>query len=177
MLTADLQAVINDPLVTQNSETITMVGRDVGVPIINLLNWTTIANTDVDVDQIIFPDNPLLPGGRTVQICVVAGHTSTEEPVFSDISGDITVDGTAQWSSIGDQRAVEGAQDWVCRHQCAPRHYHSAAAPALDHVASGGKAGTEPVPKAGVQCIPQSDRAGHQRHLLCLHAGRAHHNR
>ena len=113
MLTADLQSVINDPLVTQNSETITMTGRDVGVPIVELLDWTTIADTDVTVGQVVFPDDPLLPGGRSAQVVVVAGHTGTEEPEFLDIPGDITIDGTAHWASLGTQQATEGANDWT----------------------------------------------------------------
>lgn len=112
MLTADLQAVINDPLVTQNSETITMTGRDVGVPIVDLLDWTTISGTSVSVGQIIFPDDPTLPGGKSAQICVTAGTAGIIEPTFSDIPGAITIDGTVHWSSMGTQNPTEGAQDW-----------------------------------------------------------------
>lgn len=113
MLTADLQAIINDPLVTQNSETILMTGRDVGVPIVDLLNWTTISNTVVEVGQVIFPDDPMLPGGRSAQICVVSGLTGSVEPEFSDVPGDVTVDNDAQWASMGTQNPTEGAQDWT----------------------------------------------------------------
>jgi hypothetical protein len=120
MLNADLQPVVNDPLVTQNSETIVMTGRDVGVPIVNLLDSTTVRNTDVVVGQVIFPDDPQLPGGRSAQICVVAGHTATVDPEFSDIPGDITVDGTAHWSSLGTQNPTEGAQDWTAFTNYAP---------------------------------------------------------
>jgi hypothetical protein len=113
MLNADLQSVVNDPLVTQNSETITMTGRDVGVPIVDLLDWTTISGTTVSFSQVIFPDDPTLPGGKSAQICVVGGLTGTVEPVFSDIPGTITVDGAAHWSSLGTQSPTEGAQDWT----------------------------------------------------------------
>ena len=113
LLNADLQAVINDPLVTQHTETIIMTGRDVGVPIVDLLDSTTVRDTDVALDQVIFPDDPTLPGGRSAQINVLAGHTGIEEPEFSDIPGDITVDGTAHWASLGTQNPTEGAQDWT----------------------------------------------------------------
>ncbi len=113
MLNANLQAVVNDPLVTQNSETITLTGRDVGVPIVDLLNWTTVANTTVTVGEVIFPDDPLLPGGQSAQICVVGGLTGTVEPVFSDVPGDSTVDGAAHWASMGTKNPTEGAQDWT----------------------------------------------------------------
>jgi hypothetical protein len=113
MLQADLQAIINDALVTQNSETITKQGADVGIPIIDLLNWTTVSGADVAVDQIIFPDDPLLPGGRSVQICTTAGHAGTSEPAFSDIPGDPTTDGTAVWSSLGTATPTENAPDWT----------------------------------------------------------------
>lgn len=113
MLKADLQAIVNDPLVTQNSETISLTGRDVGVPIVNLLDWTTIENTDVGIGQVIFPDDPQLPGGRSAQVAVVAGHTGIVEPEFSDIPGVITIDNTVEWASLGTQQATEGAQDWT----------------------------------------------------------------
>jgi hypothetical protein len=113
LLQGDLQATVNDPLVTQNSETITKPGADVGVPIVSLLNSTTVRGTLVEVDQIIFPDDPTLPGGRTAQICTVSGITDAIDPEFSDIHGDTTVDGGAIWASLGSVIPSDGAPDWT----------------------------------------------------------------
>jgi hypothetical protein len=113
LLQGDFQAIINDPLVTQNSETITRSGTDVGVPIVNLLNSTAVRDTDVEVGQVIFPDDPQLPGGRSAQIYTVAGHTAAEDPEFSDIPGDTTSDGTAVCVSLGTQSPTQGALDWT----------------------------------------------------------------
>ena len=110
---ADTQPVLVDPLVSQDNETITGGGADVGVPIINLLNWTSIAGTSMEVGQIIFPDNPNVPGGQSIQICVVAGTAGTVEPVFSDVPGLETADGTITWSSLGQATPPDNAADWT----------------------------------------------------------------
>jgi hypothetical protein len=113
LVRADTQPVLVDPLVSQDSETISKSGADVGVPIINLLNWTSIAGTRMEVGQIIFPDNPQLPGGQSVQICVVAGTAGTVEPAFSDVPGIETADGTITWSSLGQATPPDNAVDWT----------------------------------------------------------------
>jgi len=113
MLKGNFQAVINDPLVTQNSETITKTGTDVGVPIVNLLNSTTVRGQPVEEGQIIFPDDPSLPGGRSAQIATNDGTAGNEEPEFSDIPGDTTLDNDVTWASLGTQSPTEGALDWT----------------------------------------------------------------
>jgi hypothetical protein len=113
MLQSDLQPVVVDPTLAQDSETITKSGADVGVPIIHLLNSTTVRGTVVSVGQIIFPDNPALPGGRAAQRCTVGGLTGTSEPVFSDVVGTVTVDGAAHWASLGTTSPTENATDWT----------------------------------------------------------------
>lgn len=113
LLQSDLQAIIVDPVVAQNSETIVKTGADVGIPIVNLLNWTTVAGTAVALDTIVFPDNPLLPSQRSAQICVTAGTAGTVVPNFSDIPGVTTADGTVIWSSLGTPAPTETAYDWT----------------------------------------------------------------
>lgn len=113
LVRADSQPVLSDPTLSQDSETLTMSGADVGVPIINLLNWTTVSGGAVSLGQIIFPDNPDIPGGRSAQIAVVAGTAGTETPAFSDIPGFTTVDGTVTWSSLGVASPTENAMDWT----------------------------------------------------------------
>lgn len=112
LLESDLQPVIVRPEVEQNSETIVMSGTDIGVPIINLLNWTTIAGEAVGLDTIVFPDNPSLPSQRTAQICVSAGIAGIETPNFSDVPGETTNDNTVVWASLGTAAPTETAFDW-----------------------------------------------------------------
>ena len=113
LVRADTQPVLVDPLLSQDSETITKSGADVGVPIINLLDWTSIAGTFMDLGQIVFPDNPNIPGGQSVQICVQAGTAGTVEPAFSDIPGVTTADGGIIWSSLGAATPPDNAVDWT----------------------------------------------------------------
>jgi hypothetical protein len=112
-LKADVQPTTLDPLVTEDSETITISGSDVGMPIIELLNWTTISGSFVSIGTIIFPDDPALPGGRTAQVATVAGTAGTEEPEFSDVVGDLTIDGGVTWASLGTSAPTESAPDWT----------------------------------------------------------------
>jgi hypothetical protein len=118
---ADTQAVLTQPELSQNSEVMTRSGADVGVPILDLLNWNSIAGTAVAVGQIIFPDNPSLPGGKSAQVCTTAGTAGTVAPDFSDIEGVTTVDGSVTWSSLGAATPPENATDWT----------------AISHVAAG----------------------------------------
>jgi len=111
-INADVQPILVDPTVDQVSEIVTMTGADVGVPIINLLNWTTVSGQHVEVGQVIFPDDPQVPGGRTAQIAVAEGDAGTEPPNFSDILGDETVDGTVTWSSLGSAEPPDNSRDW-----------------------------------------------------------------
>jgi hypothetical protein len=113
LVRADTQPVLVDPDLSEESEVINMSGADVGVPIINLLNWTTIAGTAVGIGQIIFPDDPQIPGGQTVQIAVAAGIAGTTPPEFSDIPGFTTVDGTVTWSSMGVATPPDNAVNWT----------------------------------------------------------------
>lgn len=113
-LFADVQPTTLDPLVTEDSETLVISGSDVGVPLIDLLNWTTVSGEHVDVGTVIFPNDPLLPGNATAQECTVAGTTGTgAEPNFSDVVGEATVDGTATWVSLGAATPTGNAPDWT----------------------------------------------------------------
>jgi hypothetical protein len=112
LLKSDLQSVIVNPEVEQNSEVMTRSGADVGVPIVALLNWTTVAGQAVAEDVIVFPDNPLLPSQRTAQICVSAGTAGLTTPNFSDVPGATTTDGSVVWASLGTPAPTETAFDW-----------------------------------------------------------------
>jgi hypothetical protein len=112
MLTSDLQPILVDPLVTQDSEVITKTGADVSQPILTLLNWSAVAGQAVALDTIVFPDDPTLPSMRTAQICVHAGTAGTVEPDFPDTPGATTHDGTVIWASLGQPNPPETAYDW-----------------------------------------------------------------
>ncbi len=112
-LFANVQPTTLDPLVSEDSETIVISGSDVSIPIIDLLNWTTISGTFVDVGTVIFPDDPQIPSAKTAQVCTVAGTTGLVEPEFSDVYGETTVDGTATWASLGIATPTESAPDWT----------------------------------------------------------------
>ena len=113
LVRADTQPIISNPTLDQTSEVMTKNGADVGVPIINLLNWSSIAGQVVTLDQIIFPDNPSIPGGKSIQIAVTAGTAGTVEPDFSDIPGFTTNDGSVVWSSMGASTPTDNAVDWT----------------------------------------------------------------
>jgi hypothetical protein len=112
LVRADMQEVLVDPTIDQDSEVMSLSGADVGVPIINLLNRTALASTYVAVGTIAFPDNQTLPGTQTAQIVVDDGITAAVAPEFSDTPGFTTVDGTATWASLGVASPTENARDW-----------------------------------------------------------------
>lgn len=111
---ADVQPVLVDPLVTEDTETISLKSGDLSIPIIDLLNWHSIAGgVAVTEGEMVFPDNPLVPGQTSSQICVVAGNTGDTIPTFSNIPGVETIDNTVTWASLGVTPPPENSQDWV----------------------------------------------------------------
>ena len=110
---ADTQAVLTAAELSQESEVMTRSGADVGVPIVSLLNWSSVAGTAVALGQIIFPDNPSIPGGKSVQRCSTAGTAGTVHPDFSDVAGVTTNDGSVVWSSMGAATPSDNAVNWT----------------------------------------------------------------
>jgi hypothetical protein len=72
-----------------------------------------VAGQPVAAATFIFPDNPLVAGQTSSQVCVTPGTAGTVEPIFSNIAGQTTTDGTVVWSSLGSTPPSEAAQDWV----------------------------------------------------------------
>ena len=99
---ANAQAVLTSPAIEQHTEVLTLHGSDVGEPLQEFDAWSDFAGLSVPLAQIIFPNDPTLPGGTSYQICVTAGTASTDEPNFSDVPGTVTVDGTVHWASLGE---------------------------------------------------------------------------
>lgn len=106
---ANVQGILASPTVDQNTEFLTISGNDVGKPLIEVDAWTDFANRAVGLGQLIFPNNPTTPGGLSYQIAVQAGVAGAVEPVFSDLPGVITIDGSVHWASIGTQGVSEAA--------------------------------------------------------------------
>ena len=102
-ITANLQQTLVSPLVSQNTELIKITSANVGQPLTTPDAWSDFIGQPVGIAQVIFPNEPTLPGGTSYQICIQAGVAGLNEPIFSDIPGTITSDGTVQWASLGEQ--------------------------------------------------------------------------
>jgi hypothetical protein len=111
-MTANTQALLTSPLVTQVTELMTISSVDIGQPLVEVEAWSDFAGQPVSLGQIIFPNNPTTPGGLAFQICVAAGTAGTVEPVFSDIVGITTQDNTVTWSSMGES-PVTNSSVWT----------------------------------------------------------------
>lgn len=107
---ADTQAILTSPTVSQTTELITISSIDLSKPIENLLAWTDFAGQPVPIAQTIFPNNPTTPGGLSHQICIVPGTAGVTEPIFSDFPGVITIDGTVEWASLGENPLTDASQ-------------------------------------------------------------------
>jgi hypothetical protein len=110
LLQSDLQPVLTDPDVQQDSEVIKISTVDLGLPMIDARAWTILAGQSVALGQICLPNNPSLPGGTSYQVIVTPGVCGTTEPTFSDVPGDTTSDGSAVWACIGESLPTIG--DW-----------------------------------------------------------------
>lgn len=109
-ITSDVQPVITDDGTTRNVETMTVNGGDVGQPILDVKNWSSVAGQAVELGQIIFPD--AATGSTTAQIATTAGTAGTTSPSFSDLAGTTTSDGAAVWTSLGATTTIGSAPDW-----------------------------------------------------------------
>jgi hypothetical protein len=109
-LTSDLQPVLTDPTVQQDSEVIQLNTVTLSDPLITPTNWTALAGQAVAVGQVCFPNNPTLPAQSSFYICIVAGTCGATEPAFSDIVGDTTTDGGVTWACMGASLPAIG--DW-----------------------------------------------------------------
>lgn len=108
---ANAQALLTSPLVSQNTEVITLSGANVGEPLREVDAWTDFRSLPVTFGQVIHPNDPTKPGGLSYQICVQPGTAGANEPTFSDVPGFITVDNTVHWASMGETPPT-GYPDW-----------------------------------------------------------------
>ena len=113
-LNADAQPIITDPLITEDTEVLSIQSSNLSAPEIDFVNWNSVSGTHVAVGTVVFPDDPSAPGQTSSQICVTAGTAGTVEPTFSNIAGVTTPDGpnTLVWSSLGSTPPPETGSDW-----------------------------------------------------------------
>lgn len=109
-VTADMQPVFTDDGSMARPETISLSGGDVGQPILDIKNWTSVAGSAVALGQIIFPVGAA--SGSTAQIATTPGTAGLVPPDFSDIAGTPTSDGTVVWSSLGTTGSISSAPNW-----------------------------------------------------------------
>jgi hypothetical protein len=108
---ANVQGILASPTIAQHTELLTINGVDVSQPLVQIDAWSDFASRIVGLGQVIFPNNPTTPGGLAYQICVVSGIAGAVEPVFSDIPGFTTTDGSVVWASLGEN-GVTTASAW-----------------------------------------------------------------
>ena len=108
---ANVQGILASPTVDQHTELLTLSSVDIGQPLIEVDAWTDFAGRAVGLGQVIYPNNPTTPGGLSWQIAVTAGVAGSVEPIFSDVPGFLTNDGSVVWSSLGTQ-GVSQASTW-----------------------------------------------------------------
>ena len=98
-------------------ELIQKTGIDVGVPLLNVLDWSSVQGQPVRAGTLIFPNDPSYPGGQSYQIYTAAGTASTTPPEFSDTEGQPTTDGGATAVSLGLSPTLS-AVNWTPNLSC-----------------------------------------------------------
>ena len=111
-VTANLQNTFVSPTVDQSTELIKVTGADVGQPLETPYAWSDFIEQEVPIATLIFPNDPTTPGGTSYQMCVGSGTAGSQEPVFSDIPGTITLDGSVRWASLGES-PPETQPEWT----------------------------------------------------------------
>lgn len=107
-LSSDLQPLLSDPTSEEETEVLELQGANVGEAAIDYKAWTSL--TTVQRGQIAQPNLSAGPGGTSYQIALTAGTVGGTPPLFSDVVGETTVDGTVTWACIGSSLPTIG--DW-----------------------------------------------------------------
>jgi hypothetical protein len=103
-IVANLQSTLVSPTVDESTQLLKVPGRDVGQPLVQAYAWSDFSGSYVPPGTIIYNNDPTTPGGRSYQVNINpnGGVAGTAIPVFSDVPGTQTVDGTVLWSSLGE---------------------------------------------------------------------------
>jgi hypothetical protein len=104
-LNADLQPVFTDihEPASVDTQVLSIPGSDVGLPIVNTKSWYTLflANDVVPAGTVVV-STPEFVGGPLYAVAINSGGlVGTFEPDWSDVLGDIIIDGTVHWAMIG----------------------------------------------------------------------------
>lgn len=113
-LTSDLQDILASDASSEGdvsgdadeAEIVNVPGSDVGLPLIDVLEWETVKLQPVTLGTIV-TDN------KTFQIAIASGIAGSVLPAFSDTVGDTIVDGTVTWASLGTQLFSADVPDWT----------------------------------------------------------------
>lgn len=113
-LQSNLQPVITQPQSPPlpSQETITLSGQDVGERLINVLDWLSVKGQAVEIGQVVYPNQPTVPGGTSFQMAIVAGVAGNVPPTFSPVLGQPTIDGGVTWVSLGTNLST-ATPDWA----------------------------------------------------------------
>jgi hypothetical protein len=109
-LNADIQHLLSDANAQSETEVITLEGQDVGEAVFDYKAWTNVKGTYVGLGQIILPNMQVGPGGLSFQIVVTPGTLGTTAPLYSDVPGNLTTDGSAVLACIGS--TLPSISDW-----------------------------------------------------------------
>lgn len=114
-LQADLQPLLTDPTAQEETEVITLQGRDVGEGILDYKCVTTLSGQAVQRGQLLYPNLTRGPGGTSFQLALndgVCGVATTEEdsPLFSDDIGVVTTWGGVDFVCVGP--SLPTIMDW-----------------------------------------------------------------
>ena len=100
-VTANTQAILTSPTVEQDTALIKVNG-EVGQPLLVYDAWTDFMNSSVTEGQLIWPNNPVTPGGLSFQLALNSGTAGSVEPIFSDVPGSVVSDNEIEWVSLGE---------------------------------------------------------------------------
>lgn len=111
-LTSDLQDILATrgdsaaDIDADESEIINLSGTDVGLPLFDVLDWDTVKGTQVARGQIV-------TDGTSFQVALGPATAGTDEPDFSELVGELTIDGAVTWASLGVTLFPADVPGWV----------------------------------------------------------------
>lgn len=110
-LTADLQPVFDDihEPASVDTEVLPISGADCGLPIINTASWYTLSISGQHVEAgTVVVSTPEFIGGPLFAVALNSGESvGSFEPDWSDVIGDVIVDGGVHWAMIGGDVPID----------------------------------------------------------------------
>ena len=111
-LSADVQPVLTDSTSLADTEVIDFNSIDVGEAYVDVKAWSSLkaAGGSITRGQVMAPNIPVGPGGLSFQVALTGGTMGSSAPLFSDIVGETTTDGSVTWASLGS--SIPSIGDW-----------------------------------------------------------------